>query len=122
MNRPCTSHLPTHDGHRGAIIKWPVNCHEAFEQGVASAQAWLSNDDTGWLWANLIIERDALPPGRSAGRSRSASSAGCTSACVRRSAAITRRGRPACSCKPAVDLATDSPPGTPAGSFGAAQQ
>ncbi|WPC04212.1 LasR-specific antiactivator QslA [Pseudomonas benzenivorans] len=63
MNRPCTSHLPPHDGHRGAIIKWPVNCHEAFDRGVASAQAWLSNDDSGWLWANLIIERDALPPG-----------------------------------------------------------
>ena len=63
MNKPSTSYLPTHDGHRGAIIKWPVNCHQAFDQGVASAQTWLGNDNSGWLWANLILERDALPPG-----------------------------------------------------------
>ncbi|SDH61899.1 hypothetical protein SAMN05216603_11135 [Pseudomonas benzenivorans] len=63
MNKPSTSYLPTHDGHRGAIIKWPVNCHQAFDKGVASAQTWLSNDNTGWLWANLILERDALPAG-----------------------------------------------------------
>lgn len=61
MNKPCTSYLATHDGHRGAIIKWPINCHHAFDQGVASAQAWLSSDNSGWLWANLIIERDVLP-------------------------------------------------------------
>jgi len=30
---------------------------------VACAQAWLGDDNTGWLWANLIIERDALPAG-----------------------------------------------------------
>lgn len=30
---------------------------------MASAQARLSNDDTLWLWANLIIERDTLPAG-----------------------------------------------------------
>ncbi|WPC05858.1 LasR-specific antiactivator QslA [Pseudomonas benzenivorans] len=63
MKRPCTSYLPTYDGHRGAIIKWPQDCLQAFDKGVASAQAWLTTDDTGWLWANLIIERDALPPG-----------------------------------------------------------
>ncbi|MNG40748.1 hypothetical protein D3C84_1294970 [compost metagenome] len=34
MNKPSTSYLPTHDGHRGAIIKWPVNCHQAFDKGV----------------------------------------------------------------------------------------
>ena len=95
MNKPSTSYLPTHDGHRGAIIKWPVNCHQAFDKGVASAQTWLSNDNTGWLWANLILERDALPPGYSVGPSRSAFSAGCTSACARPTAAITRPGKPA---------------------------
>ena len=63
MNKPSTSYLPSHDGQRGAVIKWPQDCQQAFDQGVASAQAWLSNDDTGWLWANLIIERDALPAG-----------------------------------------------------------
>jgi hypothetical protein len=34
MNKPSTSYLPTHDGHRGAVIKWPVNCHQAFDKGV----------------------------------------------------------------------------------------
>lgn len=63
MSKPSTSYLPTHDGHRGAIIKWPVDCRQAFDKGVSSAQAWLSNDDTGWLWANLIVERDALSAG-----------------------------------------------------------
>lgn len=64
MNKPGTSYLASHDGHRGAIIKRPVNCHQSFDKGVASVQAWLSNDNTGWLWANLIAERDALPQAR----------------------------------------------------------
>ncbi|WP_313026612.1 LasR-specific antiactivator QslA [Pseudomonas lopnurensis] len=63
MNKPSTSYLPGHDGHRGAVIKWPENCHQAFDKDVASAQAWLGNDDSGWLWAGLILERDALPTG-----------------------------------------------------------
>lgn len=61
MNKPFTSYLPSHDGQRGAVIKWPQDCQPAFDKGVTCAQAWLSNDDTGWLWANLIIERNALP-------------------------------------------------------------
>jgi hypothetical protein len=63
MTKPFISHLPSHDGQRGAAIRWTHNCQQAFHQGVTSAQAWLSNDDTGWLWANLIVERDALPAG-----------------------------------------------------------
>jgi len=63
MNKSFTSYLSSHDGQHGAVIKWPQDCHQAFDKGVASAQAWLSNDNAGWLWANLILERDALPPG-----------------------------------------------------------
>lgn len=63
MNKPCTSYLPSHDGQRGAVIKWPKDCQQAFDQSVASAQTWLSNDDTGWLWADLIVEREVLPLG-----------------------------------------------------------
>ncbi|MDM8348759.1 LasR-specific antiactivator QslA [Pseudomonas sp. sp1636] len=63
MSKPCTSFLPSHDGQSGAVIEWPWDCQQAFDKGVICAQAWLSNDDTGWLWANLIIERDVLPGG-----------------------------------------------------------
>ncbi|MCY1553919.1 LasR-specific antiactivator QslA chain E [compost metagenome] len=63
MNKPFTSFLPSHDGQRSAVIEWPWDCQQAFDKGVACAQAWLSNNDTGWLWANLIIERDVLPGG-----------------------------------------------------------
>lgn len=63
MNKPFTSYLPSHDGQRSAVIKWSQDCQQAFDRGVASAQTWLINNDTGWLWANLIVERDALPPG-----------------------------------------------------------
>jgi len=61
MNKSFTSYLSSHDGQRSAMIGWPQDCLQAFDSGVACAQAWLNNDDTGWLWANLIIERDALP-------------------------------------------------------------
>ena len=70
MNRLFISHLPSHDGQRGAVIRWTHNCQQSFDQGVTCAQAWLSNDDTGWLWANLIVERDALPPRGTAPRVR----------------------------------------------------
>jgi hypothetical protein len=63
MTKPFSSYLPGHDGHRGAVIKWSQNCQQAFEQGLACANTWLHNDDSGWLWANLIVERDAWPPG-----------------------------------------------------------
>ena len=63
MTKPFTSYLPSHDGQRGAVIEWTHNCQHSFDQGVSCAQAWLSNDDSGWLWANLIVERDALPTG-----------------------------------------------------------
>ncbi|HBX55508.1 MAG TPA: hypothetical protein DEH10_08985 [Pseudomonas sp.] len=63
MHKPFTSYLPSHDGHRGAVIKWPQECQQAFDQGLACANTWLSDDATGWLWANLIVERDALPVG-----------------------------------------------------------
>jgi len=63
MNKPFTSYLPSHDGQRSAVIKWSQDCQQAFDKGVACAQTWLSNNDTGWLWANLILERDALPAG-----------------------------------------------------------
>jgi hypothetical protein len=63
MNKPFTSYLPSHDGQRSAVIKWSQDCQQAFDKGVTSAQTWLSHDDTGWLWANLILERDALPAG-----------------------------------------------------------
>jgi len=61
MSKPNISYLPTHDGHRSAVIRWSGDCHQAFDKGVASAQTWLGNDNTGWLWADLILQRDALP-------------------------------------------------------------
>ena len=63
MIKPFTSYLPSHDDQRGAVITWPRDYRQAFAQGVICAQAWLGNDDSGWLWANLIAERDMLPPG-----------------------------------------------------------
>ncbi|TWC37699.1 hypothetical protein FBY03_10733 [Pseudomonas sp. SJZ079] len=63
MNKPFTSYLASHDGQCSAVIKWSVDCEQAFDRGVACAQTWLSHDDTGWLWANLILERDVLPAG-----------------------------------------------------------
>ena len=63
MNKPFTSFLPSHDGQRSAVIEWPWDCQQAFDKGVACAQTWLSNNDTGWLWANMILERDVLPGG-----------------------------------------------------------
>jgi len=61
MSKPATCYLPPHDGHVGASITWPADYRQAFAQGVASAHAWLHCDNTGWLWANLIVERDVLP-------------------------------------------------------------
>jgi len=33
MHKPFTSCLPSHDGQRGAVIKWPQDCQLAFEIG-----------------------------------------------------------------------------------------
>jgi hypothetical protein len=49
MTRSFVSRLPSHDGQRGAVIRWTHDCQQAFDQGVDRAQAWLNNDDTGWL-------------------------------------------------------------------------
>ena len=63
MNKYFISYLASHDNQHGAVIKWSQDCQQAFAKGVTCAQAWLDNDETGWLWANLIVERDALPAG-----------------------------------------------------------
>ncbi|MGE8499457.1 MAG: LasR-specific antiactivator QslA [Pseudomonas sp.] len=63
MHRPFDSHLVSHDGHAGASIAWSQDCQQAFSDGVACANTWLDSDGSGWLWANLIVERDALPGG-----------------------------------------------------------
>ncbi|NQD94415.1 hypothetical protein HP532_17370 [Pseudomonas sp. CrR25] len=63
MNKPSISYLASHDGQRGAVIRWPQDCQQAFDKGVACAQAWLCDDNTGWLWADMILNREALPAG-----------------------------------------------------------
>ena len=55
------SQLSAYDDHPGALVGWPEDCRQAFTQGVLCAQAWLGDDDSGWLWANMIVERDSLP-------------------------------------------------------------
>lgn len=97
MSKAFITYLPDHDQYPSAEIAWRADCQQAFNNGVEWAKAWLSNPDSSWLWGNLILEREALPPGIQ--RSRLASSAGFTSACVRRKAATTRPGAPACVCK-----------------------
>ncbi|WP_414704061.1 LasR-specific antiactivator QslA, partial [Pseudomonas sp. UBA2684] len=44
MHKPFTSYLPSHDGHRGAVIKWPQECQQALDQVLAGANTWLSDD------------------------------------------------------------------------------
>lgn len=63
MTERFLTQLPSHDGHPGATIDWPEDCQQAFARGVARAQDWLTNANSGWLWTGLIVERDWLPPG-----------------------------------------------------------
>lgn len=57
------THLPTHDGHPGAAFGWNEQSQASFIHGVQQAQAWLDDANSGWLWANLLVERQLFPPG-----------------------------------------------------------
>ncbi|RJG13024.1 hypothetical protein D3879_07040 [Pseudomonas cavernicola] len=63
MSKSFITYLPDHDQYPGAEIAWRADCRLAFTNGVECAKAWLSNPDSCWLWGNLILEREALPPG-----------------------------------------------------------
>ncbi len=55
--------LSAHDGHPGAEFGWNEQNQESFLHGVQQAQAWLDDANSGWLWANLLLERQLFPPG-----------------------------------------------------------
>nr|WP_059391777.1 LasR-specific antiactivator QslA [Pseudomonas toyotomiensis] len=57
------THLPAHDGHPGAKFGWNEQSQASFIHGVQQAQAWLDDANSGWLWANLLLERQLFPPG-----------------------------------------------------------
>ncbi|MGP0170840.1 LasR-specific antiactivator QslA [Pseudomonas sp. NCHU5208] len=57
------THLPSHDGQPPACFGWNADCQVSFDHGVQTAQAWLDNANSGWLWANLLMERQLYPPG-----------------------------------------------------------
>ncbi|MGE8359395.1 LasR-specific antiactivator QslA [Pseudomonas sp.] len=63
MNERLMTHLPAHDGHPAAAFGLGEDCQESFARGVQQAQAWLDATDSGWLWANLLLERQLFPPG-----------------------------------------------------------
>lgn len=56
-------HLPGNDGQPPAEFSWNVDCQVSFDHGVKTAQAWLDNANSGWLWANLLMERQLYLPG-----------------------------------------------------------
>ena len=57
------THLPAHDGQPPAEFGWNADCQASFGHGVQTAQAWLDDANSGWLWANLLLERQLYPPG-----------------------------------------------------------
>lgn len=57
------THLPAHDGHPGAAFGWSEDSQSSFSRGVEMAQAWLDDANSGWLWANLLLERQLFLPG-----------------------------------------------------------
>jgi LasR-specific antiactivator QslA chain E len=57
------THLPGHDGQPSAEFGWNADCQASFGHGVQTAQAWLDDANSGWLWANLLLERQLYPPG-----------------------------------------------------------
>ncbi|WP_277372283.1 LasR-specific antiactivator QslA [Pseudomonas sp. AA-38] len=57
------THLPSHDEQPPASFGWNADCQVSFDHGVQTAQAWLDNPNSGWLWANLLMERQLYPPG-----------------------------------------------------------
>ncbi|TBU76455.1 hypothetical protein DNK06_16335 [Pseudomonas daroniae] len=57
------THLPAHDGQPAAAFGWGENCQASFTDGAQQAQAWLDDANSGWLWANLLLERQLFPPG-----------------------------------------------------------
>ncbi|MGE8505056.1 MAG: LasR-specific antiactivator QslA [Pseudomonas sp.] len=57
------THLPAHDGQPAADFGWSADCQASFGHGVQTAQAWLDDANSGWLWANLLLERQLYPPG-----------------------------------------------------------
>lgn len=63
MSTRFLTHLPSHDGHPGAVIDWPEECQQAFARGVALAEDWLGNANSGWLWTGLLVERNGWPLG-----------------------------------------------------------
>lgn len=57
------ANLPAHDNHPGATFGWSEDSQPSFTRGVEVAQAWLDDPNSGWLWTNLLLERQRLPPG-----------------------------------------------------------
>nr|WP_064494399.1 LasR-specific antiactivator QslA [Pseudomonas chengduensis] len=57
------TYLPSHDGQPPAEFGWNADCQTSFDHGVQTAQAWLDDANSGWLWANLLLERQLYPPG-----------------------------------------------------------
>ncbi len=57
MAEPYVIRLSARDEHPGAEFGWSEENQASFDQGVQQAQAWLDDANSGWLWANLLLER-----------------------------------------------------------------
>ncbi|TBU71642.1 MULTISPECIES: LasR-specific antiactivator QslA [Phytopseudomonas] len=64
IERQCYfTHLPAHDGQPAAACGWGENRQASLTHGAQQTQTRLVDADSGWLWANLLIERQPFPPG-----------------------------------------------------------
>jgi len=61
MTKGTTTTLPANDGYPGLQVTWAKDCRPAFHNGTHAAERWLNGKRSHWLWAALILERDALP-------------------------------------------------------------
>lgn len=57
------AYLPAHDNHPGAAFSWSEDSQPNFTRGVEMTQAWLDDPNSGWLWTNLLLERQRLSLG-----------------------------------------------------------